>query len=70
LVTVSVETSTSRIRFETIANMESQKDGRIRHWGYVKELGRYLRVVTLSDGETIYNAFNNAFRDRNFKGAP
>jgi hypothetical protein len=51
-------------------HMESQKDGRIRHWGYVKELGRYLRVVTLSDGETIHNAFNNAFRDRNFKGAP
>jgi uncharacterized protein YuzE len=31
--------------------MESQKDGRIRHWGYVKELSSYLRVVTLSDGE-------------------
>lgn len=29
-----------------------QLDGRIRHWLYVAELGRYLRVITLADGET------------------
>jgi hypothetical protein len=35
-----------------------QKDGRIRFWGIVPELGgRVLRVVTLADGETIHNAF-------------
>jgi len=35
-----------------------QSDGRIRHWGYVEELGdRALRVVTLEDGETLHNAF-------------
>jgi hypothetical protein len=36
---------------------ELQSDGRIRHWGYVPELDRYLRVVTLDDGQTIHNAF-------------
>ena len=42
---------------------EVQLDGRIRHWIFVKELGKYLRVVTLEDGETIHNAFP----DRDFK---
>jgi hypothetical protein len=37
--------------------------GRIRHWLYISELGKYLLVVTLDDGETIHNAFP----DRNFK---
>lgn len=36
---------------------EVQPDGRIRHWGYVAEQDKYLRVVTLSDGETLFNAF-------------
>lgn len=36
---------------------EIQPDGRVRYWGYVPELGRYLRVVTLEDGETVHNAF-------------
>jgi len=35
-----------------------QSDGRIRHWRKLEELGgRYLRVVTLDDGETVHNAF-------------
>jgi hypothetical protein len=43
---------------------EIQADGRIRHWGFVRELGgRALRVITLEDGETIHNAF----LDRDFK---
>jgi hypothetical protein len=42
---------------------EVQADGRIRHWAFVPELGRYLRVVTLSDGRTIHNAFP----DRDFR---
>jgi hypothetical protein len=45
-------------------HVEVQDDGRIRHWGYISELGRYLRVVTLEDAETVHNAFP----DRNFKG--
>ena len=42
---------------------EVQLDGRIRHWIFVRELGKYLRVVTLEDGETIHNAFP----DRDFE---
>ena len=42
---------------------EIQTDGRIRHWIYIAELSKYLRVVTLEDGKTIHNAFP----DRNFK---
>ncbi|MGC9994563.1 MAG: hypothetical protein ABSE79_04525 [Terriglobia bacterium] len=35
-----------------------QRDGRIRRWGVVPEMGnRVLRVVLLPDGETIHNAF-------------
>jgi len=38
--------------------MQKQSDGRFRFWGKVPELGdRVLRVVTLSDGITIHNAF-------------
>jgi len=43
--------------------IEDQPDGRIRYWVFVPELGKYLRVVTLEDGETVHNAFP----DRNFK---
>jgi hypothetical protein len=47
---------------------EVQPDGRIRHWGPVhlsgEALPRYLRVVTLSDGETVHNAFlDRGFRE-------
>jgi len=42
---------------------EVQPEGRVRYWGYVEELGKYLRVVTLADGETVHNAFP----DRDFK---
>jgi hypothetical protein len=34
-----------------------QPDGRVRDWLWVAERRRYLRVVTLADGETIHNAF-------------
>ena len=46
---------------------EVQTDGRIRFWGRIVVPGedrpRFLRVVTLADGETIHNAFF----DRNFR---
>ena len=43
---------------------ERQPDGRVRHWGRVPRLGgRWLRVVTLEDGDTVLNAF----LDRKFK---
>ncbi len=35
-----------------------QRDGRIRRWAPVPEMGgRYLRVILLPDGETVHNAF-------------
>ena len=35
-----------------------QADGRIRRWAPISETeNRYLRVVLLSDGETVHNAF-------------
>jgi len=41
-----------------------QKDGRIRVWTRVPEMGnRYLRVILLEDGKTVHNAFF----DRRFK---
>jgi hypothetical protein len=44
-----------------------QADGRIRFWGRIVVPGetqaRYLRVVTLADGQTVHNAFF----DRNFR---
>ena len=44
---------------------EIQPGGRVRHWIFVDELSKYLRVVTLEDGETVHNAFI----DRDFKEA-
>jgi hypothetical protein len=42
---------------------EIQQNGRIRHWAFIPELGKYLRVVTEADGETVHNAFP----DRSFR---
>jgi hypothetical protein len=47
---------------------EVQPDGRMRFWGIVARPGeaetRYLRVVTLADGETVHNAFfDRGFRE-------
>jgi hypothetical protein len=42
-----------------------QSDGRIRKWARIEECGgRYLRVILLSDGETVHHAFF----DRDFQG--
>jgi len=42
---------------------EVQENGRIRHWAYIEELGKHLRVIVEPDGETVHNAFP----DRGFK---
>ncbi len=42
---------------------EVQADGRIRHWAKIEEENKYLRVIVLSDGQTVHNAFF----DRTFK---
>lgn len=41
---------------------EVQENGRIRYWELVEEIDKYLRVVTLEDGETVHNAMP----DKNF----
>ena len=43
--------------------IEVQTDGRIRKWKFIEEVGKYLRVILLEDGETVHNTFF----DRNFK---
>lgn len=45
------------------AHRTIQPDGRVRLWGYIPDLDRYLRVVTMPDG-----AVHNAFPDRDFGG--
>jgi len=41
-----------------------QSDGRIRKWSYIEEIGKYLRVILLEDGETVHNAFfDRGFRE-------
>ena len=42
---------------------EVQANGRIQHWAAIAEVGKYLRVVTEPDRETVHNAFF----DRRFK---
>jgi len=39
-----------------------QEDGRLCYWGHVPDLGYYVRVIVLEDGDTLFNAFE----DRNF----
>ena len=34
-----------------------QLNGRIRHWAFIDEVGRWLRVVIEADGETYHTAF-------------
>jgi hypothetical protein len=39
-------------------NEKIQKDGRIRRWAPIAEMGgRYLRVILLPNGQTVHNAF-------------
>lgn len=52
-----------KIAIEKPAKTEIQSDGRIRKWARIEEVGKYLRVIMLDDGETVHNAFF----DRSFK---
>ncbi|KPA14838.1 hypothetical protein MHK_004955 [Candidatus Magnetomorum sp. HK-1] len=58
------------IKFEWIENVVTnpiktvrQSDGRVRKWGYIEEVNKYLRVILLEDEVTVHNAFF----DRSFK---
>jgi len=49
---------------ENPVHEEIQTDGRFRRWAQIEEAGgKYLRVVVLSDGVTVHNAFF----DRSFR---
>lgn len=41
---------------------ERQGDGKFQMWGYIAEVEKYLRIITLEDRETV----DNAFFDRRF----
>lgn len=49
---------------------ELQEDGRMRFWGFVSERGLWVRVITLPDGESLFNAFwdENFSRKRRREG--
>jgi hypothetical protein len=43
---------------------ETQSDGRIRKWANISEIGKYLRVILLDDGETVHNAsFDRSYKE-------
>lgn len=42
---------------------EREQNGRVRHRGWIPELGHRLGVVILADGETVHNAM----LDRDFE---
>jgi len=48
---------------ENPLKVEQQEDDRVRFWGYIEEMDKVLRVVTLADRRTIHNPFP----DRRFK---
>ena len=49
---------------EAPVRVQVQENGRVRYWGYIAERGRYLRVITESDRETVHNAFfDRRFRE-------
>ncbi len=43
--------------------IEHQHENNRIRWAFIKEIGKFLRVVTLKDGITVHNAFP----DRDFK---
>ncbi|MCY4580193.1 MAG: hypothetical protein OXD31_14250 [Chloroflexi bacterium] len=46
--------------------VQIEDNGRVRRWGFIEERGRYLRVITEPDGETVHNAFlDRRFRPSN-----
>jgi hypothetical protein len=45
-----------RVRLNPI-EVRQQGNGAFIMWGYIEEIGKFLRVITLEDGETLDNAF-------------
>jgi hypothetical protein len=51
-----------RVRLDPI-EVRRQGNGAFKMWGYIEEIGKYLRVIVLEDGETL----DNAFLDRRYR---
>ncbi len=34
-----------------------QDNGRVRYWGLIRDLGSYLSIITLADGETVHTYY-------------
>lgn len=41
----------------TAERVKQQDDGKYQMWGYIEEVQKYLRVITLEDQQTVDNAF-------------
>jgi hypothetical protein len=52
-----------KLVIEKPEKVEIQSDGRVKKWAKISEVGKYLRIILLEDGETVHNAF----LDRSFK---
>ena len=45
------------------ARKMAQANGRVRCWGLIRDVGSYLSVITLADGETVHTYyFDEDFR--------
>ena len=51
------QTGMDRIGADEPSPHEMQANGRIRRWALIPDMGKYLRVVTEADGETVHNTF-------------
>ncbi len=47
------------------AKVEKQEDGRVRYWGFIRELGKYVRLIVIVEGSDMY--VHNMFPDRDFE---
>lgn len=47
------------------AKVQKQDDGRVRYWGFIQELGKYVRLVVIMEGQSMY--VHNMFPDRDFE---
>lgn len=44
-------------------HVQQQEDGKYQMWGYIDEVDKYLRIISLEDRETL----DNAFFDRSYR---
>ena len=60
---VNIKEKWIKFVIESPIKTEVKSDRRIRKWAHIDEVGKYLRVILIEDGETVHNAFF----DRSFK---